>query len=204
MAKVKLGFKDLQVPEQFERSRLIQTRMTGNIHFASPNPSLADMKLATDALEKAFTESRGRDKNKCAIMRLRRKEMLTLVSQLGAYVQNASGGDKEIILSSGFDVAKHNSIVPPVTQVLNLRARDGKAADSVKLIWKKVTGAKVYLVRVMLNNYEPEKAELKATPSASRCEIAGLTVGAKYYIEVAAIGGGIIGNWSDPVGFVVG
>jgi len=199
MAKVKIGFKDLPVPKQIERSRLILTRMADNIHFASPNPPLADVAAATNALETAYNQSRGRDRVLCALMRLRRKKMLELIAQLSAYVQNASASNLEIILSSGFDVIGRGSPLPPVTLVLNVRVKDGKVSGAVKLQWNKVTGAKIYLVRVMLNPEQPTDADIKATPSCLRCEVEGLTPGKRYYIQVAAIGGGMIGSWSNAV-----
>ena len=101
MAKVKIGMKGLTVPEQIERARLIVTNMTGNADYTTPSPALTVISTAADALETAYNESRNRDKVKVALMRMRRKELLYVINQLGAYVQQASGGDEEKIFSSG-------------------------------------------------------------------------------------------------------
>ena len=87
MAKLKMGFDKLTVPSQVERARNIINSISGNANFTTPNPTLADVTTANNALETAFNESRYRDKNKVATMRLRRKELLFLITQLAAYVQ---------------------------------------------------------------------------------------------------------------------
>jgi len=198
MAKVKLGFKDLSVPSQIERTRLIITSLTGNVNFVSPNPTLAALTLAVNALEIAYNKSRGRDKNKMEVMRLRRKEMLDLVVQLAAYVQNASAGATEKIISSGFDVVRQKTTPPQVTKVYNVRVRKGSKTGSVKINWNPVKAAKVYMVRALTETDVPDKLEIKAISSAARCEIEELTPGLRYYILIAAIGSKSIGQWSDP------
>jgi hypothetical protein len=200
MAKVKMGFKGLPVADQIERARMIKGKMTGNIHYVSPNPSLASYGNAVNALEKAYNESRNRDTVKMEIMRLRRNELLIKTSLLAGYVQSASGGNTEIILSSGFDLALPGNAIPAVTMVFNVRLRKATADGSLRVRWNKVPGAKVYLVRVMLDPEEPGNAEIKAAPSASFCTIKGLIPDRRYYVQVAAVGGGKVGEWSNPVG----
>jgi hypothetical protein len=128
----------------------------------------------------------------------RRKELLVKTALLAGYVQSASGGDTEIILSSGFDIVRPGNGLPEVTQVFNLRLKTARAEGSMRARWNKVRGAKVYLVRVLLDMDKPDEAELKATPSACFCTITGLLPGTRYHVQVAAIGGGKIGDWSNP------
>ncbi len=198
MSKIKIGFSTLDVPKQIERSRLIQTAMTGNASYATPVPSLATVKTATDNLEASYNESRGRDKNKVQIMKLRRAEMLALIIQLAAYVQSTSNGDKETILSSGFDVITRGVPQPPVGQVLNLRVSKGTVSGTVKLLWDRMPGARVYVIEVSTDPFGPETFEPRGVSTKSRFELDKLKPGNKYWMRVAAIGLNGLGDWSDP------
>ena len=80
MSKVKMGFYGLSVPEQIERARHIHDEMTGNTNYTTPVPALTIVDGAITALETAYNNSRGRDKNEVAIMNLRRKELLVIIS----------------------------------------------------------------------------------------------------------------------------
>ena len=198
MSKLKIGFSLLDVPKQIERSRLIQTAMTGNVNYTTPVPSLPTLKTATDSLETAYNESRGRDKNKIQIMKLRRAEMLALITQLAAYVQSTSNGDKEIILSSGFDVIARGVPQPPVGQVMNVRATNGTVTGSIKILWDKMPGARIYAVELSSDPFTAESFEIKGISTKIRFQIERLKSGAKYWVRVTAIGKDGPGIASDP------
>src|SRR5688572_28335559 len=125
MARIKLGFSLLNVPAQIERGRNITTLMTGNTNYPTPSPTLAAVDAIIDALEVAYNESRNRDTVKMEIMRTRRAELLAIIRQLGAYVQNASLGNALVTLTSGFSVVPPRSPKPPVQQILDLRIAEG-------------------------------------------------------------------------------
>ena len=198
MSKIKIGFSNLDVPKQVERSRKIQTAMLGNPDFPDPSPKLDVLKKATDLLETAYNESRGRDKNKIQIMKLRRAEMLGLIVQLSAYVQSTSAGNKEIILSSGFDVIQRGTPQPPVGQVLNLRLSSGSISGSIKALWDRVPGAKIYAIEISNDPFTDASFKLTASSSKTRCQLEGLNPGTKYWVRIAAVGKDGTGKWSDP------
>ncbi len=187
MAKVKMGFRGLSVPMQVERSRLIQTLMAGNANFPIPNPALSVLKSATDALETGYNESRGRDKDKMAIMRIRRKELLDLIRLEAAYVQNASGGDEEKILSSGFDIVRHGVASLPVGQVQNLRLIYTDMSGVLKARWNRLPNARIYFIEVA-DEQQPGNFIQKGTATKTTFEIKNLTPGKIYYVRVAGIG----------------
>ena len=199
MSKVKIGFNGLQVPMQVDRARHIVTRMTGNVSFLTPVPPLADISTAAGNLETAYNESRGRDKNKVQIMRLRRAELLALVTQLAAYVQSISNGNEEVILSSGFDVVHRGTPQPPVEKVANLRAFTGSVSGSIKLLWNRTIGARVYMVQIATDTASGEAFHERGITSKTRIKIDGLTPGIQYRVRAAAIGKNGFGNWSDTV-----
>jgi len=204
MAKLTIGFSGLTVPEQIERARLIVTRLTGNAAFPTPSPTLSDVSDAADALEIAYNDSRNRDKNKVAIMKLRRKEMLFLISQLAAYVQQASGGDEEKIRSSGFYVRSSNHTHPAVAgQVHNVRVADGSTSGKIKVSWDKAENAALYVVLVSTDpdKFNPDSAKGFTTRTSK--EIGDLDTGVKYWIRILPLGREEMGPLSEPVDIIV-
>ncbi len=203
MSRVKIGFSKLTVPEQVERSRLIITAMTGNVNYTTPSPALAVMSTATDDLETAYNESRGRDKDKTAIMRLRREELLFLINQLASYVQLTSDGDEEKILSSGFDVRGVNTSHPVTAgPVNNVRLMDGSVSGSVKIDWDEADDAVIYVI-VMSLTPEFTDDDFKGCTTKTQKEIGGLNPGTRYWVKVTALGREFPGTSSEAVSILV-
>jgi len=203
MSKVKIGFSGLSVPNQIERGRNIVTKMTGNAAFTNPNTTLVDVTAAINALETAYNESRNRDKVKMVTMRLRRKEFLYLMVQEAAYVQQASGGDPEIILSSGFSVVGAKTPNPVTAGVVtNVRLSDGSVSGNVRIDWDKALYTVLYVVLISVDvdftNPVPKGITTKTTK-----EIDGLTVGDRLWIKVLPLGREKMGQASEPVSILV-
>ena len=203
MAKVKIGFNGLSVTEQIERARLIVTKMTGNSNFTTPNPSLATVSTAATALETAYNNSRGGDKTQMAIMRLRRKELLALMVQLGAYVQETSAGDEEVILSSGFDIVRPRTPKPEVAgEVRDVQVSDGSVSGAVKVTWQKADNAVIYVVMISMSA-DFANAEPKGITTKTQKEIDDLNAGTTYYVRVLALGRERAGPLSETVSIMV-
>lgn len=204
MAKLKIGFSGLTVPEQIERARLIVTRMTGNAAFPTPSPTLSDVSDAADALEIAYNDSRNRDKNKVAIMKLRRKEMLFLISQLAAYVQQASGADEEKILSSGFDVRSSNHNHPVVAgEVHNVRVTDGSNSGLIKVSWDKAANAVVYVILASTDPNVANPSDARGFTTRTSKEVGDFPPGSRIWIKVLALGREEMGPISEPADIIV-
>lgn len=203
MSKIKIGFSGLSVPEQIERARLIVTMMTGNASYTTPNPTLGVVTSATDVLETAYNESRNRDKIKMAAMRLRRKEFLLQIGQLSAYVQDASGGDQEKILSSGYTVAGAKIPHPVVAgEVTNVRLSDGSNSGKINVLWNKATDAVIYAVEVSPNADFSGDSMARGVSTKTHKEIGTLTPGTKYWVRVFALGREEFGPFTEPVSII--
>ncbi len=203
MSKVKIGFAGLSVTEQIERARMILVKMTGNANFASPSPALTAVDDATTALETAYNESRGRDKVKVATMKLRRKELLFIMSQEAAYVQQASGGDMEKIQSSGFDVVKtkttHSDTAGMVT---NVRLSDGVSAGKIRVDFDKAENSIISVI-LIAHDAEFTDVEPKGITTKTHKEIGPFKPGEKIWVKVVALGREEAGTPSEPVNILV-
>lgn len=198
MAKVKIGFSGLSVSEQVERARLIIGKMTGNATYPTPNPTLLVVGAAADALETAYNESRNRDKIKVAALKLRRKEMLFLANQLGAYVQEASDGDAEKIFSSGFSVRGTKTPHPDIAGMVgNVRLSDGSNSGKVRVDFDKASDAVIYIIEASRTIDFSDENLLKGVTTKTHKEIGGLTVGIKYWVRVFGLGREEVGPYSE-------
>jgi hypothetical protein len=103
-ARVLLNFLSFADSKFQTKAQVIETSMTGNANFPTPDPKIADVTDALNAFSTAFTESQSRDKTKIAIRKDMRAILETLLVNLAAYVNQASGGSRSIMLSSGYDV----------------------------------------------------------------------------------------------------
>ncbi len=118
--------------------------MTANPAFLPPNPepipSLAEVTGVIDKLdaaEQAYAFNHGKlDKEAQDVNFQAAKEIYHL---LGDYVQRASAGDKEIILSAGLDVARKPEAKPVPLAPQNVRA---KATDVIGQVIVRFGGSK--------------------------------------------------------------
>ncbi len=203
MAKVKIGFSGLSVPEQVERARLIVTKMTGNGIYTTPSPELAEVTAAANALETAFNQSRSRDKDKIIAKNLRRKEVLFLVNQLGAYVQEASDGDTEKIISSGFDVRGANTPHSDTAGAAgNVRLSDGSNHGRIRVDFDAAENAVLYSivagidVNAMVEQY-------KGISSKTHKEFGEFSPGTNVWVSIIPLGRENPGPKTEPVHIIV-
>lgn len=197
MAQVKLGFTTLAIPDKILKARNIVTQLTGNAAFTRPNPTLAVVTAAADALETAFNDAADGGKTKTAVMYNKEAALDALMAQLSAYVQEASAGDALVILSSGMEVRATKTPPQDLPAPQNLAAETGDNEGSINLSWEPVKKAKAYLMQT-----SPDGAtawqNLNITSTKASVVITGLASGTKTWFRVCAIGAKGNSPWSDP------
>ena len=201
MAKVKLNFRRLSVPEKIAKARQIVTALTGNASFPNPNPPLATITAGVNDLDGAYTTTQSRKQGvKTAVADQTTKEdaLDQLISQCGSYVESVAGNDETLIMSAGMDTRApaSASTVPdtPSAQVATIGDRDGE----LDLSWDTVPGARSYVIQ---QSPDPPGATTwthAGTSTKSSTTITGLTPGTRYWFRVAAIGASGQSGWSDP------
>jgi hypothetical protein len=181
------GFTRMSDDNLSVKASQINAAMTGNPSFVDPVPSLADLSDAIEAFNTALNNSRDGDRLKAAIKNQKREELIELLHLLADYVLFKSEGDTVTAMSSGFTIGK--SPEPrEITKPQNPRLLQGE--NSGELIPKvdRVPGAIGYLHQYAT---EAEMAQAKWTTipsSRSKCRIANLTPGTRYFYRVAALG----------------
>ena len=201
MAKVKLNLRELSVTELSARVRQIAAAMTNNPNFAHPQPPLADVLAAVDAMDVAYTNhqiARQAVTTTQTILREQQDTVERFLRQEAAYVESISGDDEKIILSAGMGVRSTTTSSAPVTTPVGLNGTAGDREGEIDLNWDKVKGAKSYVVERSLDPPTATSWVHAAVSLKSSITINGLTSGTRYWFRVAAVMTGGQSGWSDP------
>ncbi|MCX6198548.1 MAG: fibronectin type III domain-containing protein [Bacteroidetes bacterium] len=197
MSRIKIDFNK-PVTEQVAKSRDIQTKMTGNPNFLTPNPTLAQLKTATDDLENAYTEALNRDKAKKALMRIARQVLKDLIVKLADYIQITGDSDETKILSSGFGVRKVPTPVSVPDVPTDVKVTATEFDSQLDITSKSVKGAITYLLEMCMDpllekNFSPVEISTK-----SSIRVKDLAPGTKYWFRLLAFNTAGKSGWSNP------
>jgi hypothetical protein len=185
---VKLGFTRITSSALVEKGRNCVTMVTGNAAFPTPHPKLVDITTACDKLDQAnqayeFTRSRlDKDARDSSFL-----ELKGLLKELGGYVQSLSSGDRELILSAGFEVEKGRTPVGQLPAPVDVRADVTLYPGRIELRWKGVKGRDVYRVEMREEGGTGEWTLLALTGKV-RYTVEGLTSNSTYAFRVMALG----------------
>jgi Fibronectin type III domain len=189
---VKSGVYDWTHNELISATNTVVTRMTGNALYPNPTPSLEfvasttqDMQALLGEIEQAKTILRTLMARLVPMRKLEENNYRGLAS----YVQSASNGNANAIISAGFEVRAAPSpvgdLAPPLNLVLTLNGTIG----IMTLSWAPVEKARSYNIQVseastMERNWKPFR-----TSSSTKQKIDGLEPGKVYAFRIAAVGG---------------
>ncbi len=198
MSRLKIDFDKKPVPQQVAESRDKQTKITGNLNYLTPTPTMAALKTATDALENAYNAALNRYKEKKALMRIARKELKGLIVELADYIQITSGGDETKILSSGFGVRKQRTPATVPDVPVNVKVSATEFDHALDISSKLVKGAKSYVFEMCVDpltekNFMPIEISTKSTT-----RVKDLTPGTKYWFRLLAVNAAGKSGWSVP------
>jgi len=205
MAEPALNWKNLSVSEKITKGRAIVEAMGLSAYFALPNPvpnpTLASITLAINALEQAqqdVDENMG-GKKWTNIRDQKEKALDKLMSQITNYVANVANGNSEIIQAAAIELKKEASPVGALPAPQNVKAKPTDTEGKIKLTWKKVDKAASYKVR-RSEDVTPKVWQdyPNNTSTDTKVEISGLTSGTKFWWQVVAINASGEGDPSDP------
>ncbi|NCU06235.1 MAG: hypothetical protein GXC73_19945, partial [Chitinophagaceae bacterium] len=97
-----------RVPDGILESKThsIISSMTGNAHFPTPTPTLAQLETAADNYSSALVKAGTGNRADVADKNAKRQVLIDVLTSLGMYVTFAANGDVVALLSSGFEISK--------------------------------------------------------------------------------------------------
>jgi len=203
-AKVKLGLSRMSVPEMVEYALHVVTRMTGNVFFPSPTPSLNSLYNAAIALQNAFDLAQGAGPAQTAVMHQKREALETALTTEGHYVEdvandpvNSVTGPEAIILSAGMEV---KDVTPRQKRVFTVTV--GKLSGTVELVAERaVRGSHEWQYTLDLS--DPNSwIDAESTTQAS-VTVSGLESGKRYWFRHRAILSDGPTDYDGPIDIIV-
>jgi len=196
--KMELAAKNNNVLIPYIQNHIDMT--TGNPLFASVQPVavdfLAQFNLYQDAALAAINaEAAWKDAN--AYRDQMRAEMTEMMNKRAAYIQEASNGNKQAILSSGLGVKNPPTHVASLSAPTNLRVDLNGEAGMMKIRWDGVLNAKTYVLQCSPDVTPRVWVQLVSTTKTQVTKT--LEVGVTYVFRAAANGTPGQSNWSPEV-----
>lgn len=194
----------MPIPQKLQRTQDIIDKMGMNITtFPTPSPPLADVQLAKDNLEKAYTIALDGGRTAKGEQRQMNDNLNNALRPLRDYVNEVANGDEVIVLKSGFGISKLPSPVGAMPVVVirtgigaHGEGNDGDGSGSVKLRWSPVYGAKSYIVQQSADGVVFEAVQY---PTKASALITQLEVGRFYWFRVAANGAQGLGSFGPAM-----
>ena len=201
MARIKLNFRRLPIPEKIAKAQQIVTALTGNSGFPTPNPALASVTSAINKLDTSYAEAqaaRQEAKAKTSQQNKDEDELEQIISRLAAYVESVGGDDETLIQSAGMDTKSSPapSAIPGLPPALSATAGDHDG--EIDLAWDTVEQAKSYVIEQSADPPTATSWAHAGVATKSSTTISGLTSGTRYWFRVAAVGTAGQSGWSDP------
>jgi hypothetical protein len=207
MAKAKLGLQKLTPEGIVAQANTVITAMTGNPVFTTPNPTLAAVTtLKTTAATKiaAYNTSLAASSTALADRDTAVQALASALTQLAAYVENISAGDRVKIESAGLAVRGTPAPVGSMPQVANLVATASDFEGALDVGWDPVYGAGSYEVHTSADPVTGSSWSFKDVSNKSTTTLNSFTSGVKVWVRVRAVGAdNNKGPWSDPAGKTV-
>lgn len=199
MRGIKVGLDGLSALDKVAKALFIETKLTGNADFASPQPAIADLKTAREKLEAAIAATLDGGKAATFAKNQAEAEVDEVITQLAGYVVSVAGGDEALILSAGYEVRKPGGPIGELKAPPNLRADLTAQQGEIKADWDVVRGAHEY--EVQRNSTEPIGEAGWTTiayTTKSKHIDTGLASGSVHWYRVRARGTAGDSPWSDP------
>jgi hypothetical protein len=169
----------------------IYAGMFGNPNYPAPVPDLATLLVANNDYSNALILAQNRDRNAVANKNVARETLGSLLLQLSNSVMTTANGDKAMLISSNFDLAKEGSNTP-IDKPASIELMDGKNAGELVVKVPAVKGAK---------GYTPQFTSDPLTASSEWTQV--MTTTSKYWVRVAAVGPYNQVVYSDAISRVV-
>jgi hypothetical protein len=184
---IKADLRSLTPDELAGKAGYVVEMMTGNAHFATPVPALADITAAQQTLVQAIEEARSFSRPSIVAKKVAAEAVRELLSDLAAYV-NITAQDLNAAVSSGFEQAKEPAPIE-VTAPERLITRTSAVFGGIDLHWSRVSGARMYNMYITAGEVtDASEWKLAGATTRTRFTVKQLKRSAYFSFMVTAVG----------------
>ena len=189
MRLIKAGTTGLNAKGLIAKAEYVEGKMAGNLAFTTPNPSIASVTAAREALVLGVAKAESRATADIVVRNELASALRVLLVNLARYVNNVAEGDVDMAVSSGFDLAQVPEPSTSLEAPSKLEVRAGSYEGSVELLWKVVEDARMYQVYINeADPSDPSKWTLATVCSRAKTSVTKLVPGKFYSFRVTALG----------------
>jgi len=181
------------------KTAAIQLMMTGNVFYLEPDPPLLALSQVFTNFTVAVSNAENRGRREVSFKNAARLELENLLRLLGLYVQKASFGIEDRILTTGFDTAKKREVVGPLPQPTSLVVNQGINSGEVSLECNVIPKAAYYEFEYTDLPLLPNRVWVNVSSTKHQVKIQGLTKGLEYLFRAAGKNSDPSCNWSAPI-----
>lgn len=177
--------------------------VTDNPKYPTPLPTPAALTTALNAFTVALADAANGGTELTAIKNAKRTELVSLMTQLAAYITVTANGDLPTLLSSNFPIQKPSRTpVGPVAAPGSPTLKQGGVSGTMIASVSPVFGASTYNWSLALAS-APDKSVQTAQTVGGRVTFDGVTAGEDYSVSVNAVGAAGTSDWSDASTLIV-
>jgi len=181
------------------KTSTIATSLAGNPNFESLKDKAAEIKTQGDTYRGWLDRMPEGSKQVTLAKNESRKLLEDTLNDTGIKIQDLSGGDEKLILSTGFDVRRKPAPVGLLERPVNVTAKAGPRRGSLEISWDVVPNAYMYEIEYADAPSTEDSKWIHTSNTKRKIVIDGLTRGKAYVIRVAAAGSDPGRVWSDEI-----
>ena len=185
--RLNTGFDALSDPNFQTSAESIYASMFENKNFLTPTPALTVVDEAIQAYSTAFIAAQKKDKDAVAVKNQQRDNLTDLLIQLANSVMTTANGDKTMLISSGFQLAKEGETTP-IVKPASISLTDGLNAGELTVKVPRVKGSTSYAAQYTPDPLTAESVWTSVMTSSSKCTLTNLDSGKKFWARMAVIG----------------
>lgn len=201
MANIAINTSKLPLPDKIGKGQQIITLSTGNPNVPGNTAALTAFSNLQADLVSANEAHSNAQRNLDELMSARNAALAAWSNgmvALAAFTQSVTQGDETKILSTGFDVRRAGTPMPPPAAPGPLTVKLNGSPGVTKLNWPSMPDAKSYLVEQSPDPMTDASWNQVDTPTKASCELEGAEPGRLYWYRVAAMNSAGVGPWSGP------
>lgn len=182
----------------------ITTALTGNVHFPTPTPTVAEITALVNDYSTALSNAADGGKTLTAVKNQKRLLLINGLRKLALYITANCQNNEAILLSTGFVAAKTTRITKPQPLTPeHLQLNYGILSGTVAAKSNPAKYALMYEFRYTEDEYGPDANWIYLPlSSTSKILITGITPGKSIWVQIRSINGKGSSNWSDPANLV--
>ncbi|MET3126720.1 hypothetical protein ABID42_001822 [Arcicella rosea] len=186
--KVIISFSRLRDDDLDTQSQVIISKLTGNVNFPNPIPTLAEITASRNAYVDALIVSKTGGRQETLKKNHARKELEQQLGLLALYIQANCKNDDLIALGSGFEIQKSKAPIGILAKPSNFKVENGPLAASLYASVDKIEGAKSYLFEITKAPVTEDSIWQVESSTAKTFLFEDLVAGTQYAIKVAGVG----------------